>query len=183
MGDDIMLQVTRYLTAKFLISLATGVVVAVGLWLAGLEFAIVCGILQFVMNFIPNLGSIAVGLATSLFALLQFWPEPGPVILVVAIMLGANMIIGNLLDPQIIGDNLGLSSLVVLVSLVIWGWLWGFAGMILAVPMTVIIKIICQNFSFLEPISIVLGSRKAVLAKKVEETLAEPLERGLGTRD
>jgi predicted PurR-regulated permease PerM len=178
-GTDVMRQVTRYLTAKFLISLSTGLVVAVGLSFARLEFAVVWGVLQFVLNFIPNLGSIGVGFAASLFALIQFWPEPGPVILVAAIMLGANMIIGNLLDPKIIGDNLGLSSLVVLISLVIWGWLWGFAGMILAVPMTVIIKIICQNFSFLEPISIILGSRKAVLAKKVEETLAEPLERGI----
>jgi predicted PurR-regulated permease PerM len=168
MGDDIMLQVTRYLTAKFLISLVTGVVVAVSLRLAGLEFAIVWGIIQFVMNFIPNLGSIAAGVATSLFALLQFWPTPGPVILVIAIMLGANMIIGNVLDPKIIGDNVGISTLVVLLSLLIWGWIWGFAGMILAVPMMVVIKIICENFPFLEPFSILLGSRKATQARKAE---------------
>jgi predicted PurR-regulated permease PerM len=166
MGDDIMRQITRYLTAKFFISLVTGVVVALGLRLTGLEFAIVWGVVQFVMNFIPSLGSIAAGIAVSLFALLQFWPEPGPVILVIVIMLGSNMIIGNVLDPKIIGDNVGISPLVVLASLAIWGWLWGFAGMILAVPMMVTIKIICENFTFLEPVSILLGSRKAVHAKQ-----------------
>jgi predicted PurR-regulated permease PerM len=173
MGDDIIRQVTRYLTAKFFISLATGVVVAFGLRLAGLEFAIVWGVVQFVLNFIPSLGSIAAGIAVSLFALLQFWPDPGSVILVIVIMLGSNMVIGNVLDPKIIGDNVGISPLVVLASLVIWGWLWGFAGMILAVPMMVIIKIICENFTFLEPISILLGSRKAVYAAKHEHEQAE----------
>jgi predicted PurR-regulated permease PerM len=168
MGDNIILQVTRYLTAKFLISLVTGVVISLGLRLVGLEFALVWGVIQFVLNFIPSLGSIAAGAAVSLFALIQFWPDPGPVILVIIIMLGTNMIIGNVLDPKIIGDNVGISPLVVLVSLTIWGWLWGFIGMILAVPMMVSIKIICENFSFLEPVSILLGSRKAVNAKKTE---------------
>jgi predicted PurR-regulated permease PerM len=166
MGDDIILQVTRYLTAKFFISLITGVVVSLGLRMVGLEFALGWGVIQFVLNFIPSLGSIAAGIAVSLFALIQFWPDPGPVILVIIIMLATNMIIGNVLDPKIIGDNVGISPLVVLVSLAIWGWLWGFIGMILAVPMMVSIKIICENFSFLEPISILLGSRKAVNAKK-----------------
>jgi predicted PurR-regulated permease PerM len=175
-GADVMRQVTRYLAAKFLISLATGVVVVVGLSLVGLEFAVVWGLIQFILNFIPNLGSIATGVVVSLFALIQFWPEPGPVIIVVAVMLGANMIIGNILDPKIVGDNLGLSTLVVMISLVIWGWLWGFAGAILAVPMTVIIKIVCENFPFLEPVSILLGSRKAALAKKAGDLMAEPLE-------
>ncbi|MDL2229870.1 AI-2E family transporter, partial [Treponema sp. OttesenSCG-928-L16] len=99
---------------------------------------------------------------------LQFWPEPAPIIMVGLIMLAANMIIGNVLEPKIMGDNLGLSPIVVLVSLMIWGWIWGFAGMILAVPMTVVIKILCENVPFLEPLSILLGSYKATLAKAQE---------------
>jgi len=165
-GADLMQQVTRYLAAKFLISLANGVIFAISLGLVGLEFAIVWGVIQFLLNFIPTLGSIISGLAISLFALLQFWPDPGPIILVILIVLVANIILGNILDPKIIGDNVGISPLVVLLSLVIWGWIWGFAGMVLAVPMMVIIRIICKNFAFLEPISILLGSRKAVRAKK-----------------
>jgi predicted PurR-regulated permease PerM len=169
MSSDIIRQVIRYLTAKFLISLITGLVVYFGLRLVGLEFAIVWGLIQFILNFIPSLGSIVAGVVTSLFALIQFWPNLGPVILVITVMVAANMIIGNVLDPKIIGDNVGVSPLVVLASLTLWGWLWGFAGMILAVPMMVIIKIVCENFSFLEPISILLGSGKAAQPKKTAE--------------
>jgi predicted PurR-regulated permease PerM len=167
-NTDVVTQVTRYLSTKFLISLATGTIVAIGLSFVGLEFAIVWGIVQFILNFIPNVGSIAAGLTTSLFALIQFWPEPGPVIAVVILMLGANMIIGNIIEPKIVGDNLGLSPVAVLVSLLLWGYIWGFAGMILAVPMTVIIKIVCENIPVLEPVSIILGSRKSILRKKAD---------------
>jgi predicted PurR-regulated permease PerM len=171
---DVARQVSRYLSMKFFISLATGVVVAIGLGIVGLEFAIVWGVIQFILNFVPNIGSIAVGVGASLFALLQFWPEPGPIIMVALVMLGANMIIGNILEPKIMGDNLGLSPIIVLIALVFWGWIWGFAGMILAVPMMVIIKILCENVPVLEPLSILLGSHKAVLAKKLETGTAAP---------
>jgi predicted PurR-regulated permease PerM len=110
------------------------------------------------MNFIPTIGSIAAGFGVGLFALLQFWPVPGPIILVVLIMLAVNMIIGNVLEPKIMGDNLGISPLMMLISLSIWGFLWGFAGMILAVPMTVVVKIVCENVPVLEPVAVLLGS-------------------------
>jgi predicted PurR-regulated permease PerM len=165
---DVVTQVTRYLSTKFFISLATGIIVALGLGLVGLEFAIVWGFIQFILNFIPNIGSIAAGVGATLFALIQFWPEPGPIIAVAAVMFGANMIIGNILEPKIVGDNLGLSPVAVLASLLLWGYLWGFAGMILAVPMTVIIKIVCENIPVLEPISILLSSHKSILRKKAD---------------
>ncbi len=167
-SNDVVKQVTRYLSTKFLISFATGIIVAVGLNLIGLEFAVVWGILQFILNFIPNIGSTAAGFIVGLFALIQFWPEPGPIVAVVAVMLGTNMIIGNILEPKIVGDNLGLSPVAVLASLVLWGYIWGFAGMILAVPMTVIIKIFCENIPVFEPFSIVLGSHKSILKKKAD---------------
>jgi len=165
-GNDIIDQVSRYLGAKFLFSLANGIIYAVGFSLVGLEFAVVWGVIQFLLNFIPTLGSIAAGVVISLFALIQFWPEPSPIIIVVAIILGVNLILSNLLDPKIIGEHVGISPLVILVSLSIWGYIWGFAGMLLAVPMTVIIKIICENVRITEPFSVLLGSRKSVLAKK-----------------
>ena len=168
MGHDLISQITRYLTAKFLISLANGIVFAVSFSLVGLEFAIVWGVIQFIMNFIPTLGSIVTGFFVCLFALIQFWPAPGPVIIVIAIVLVVNTILSNMLDPKIIGDNVGISPLIILISLAIWAWIWGFAGMIIAVPMTVIIKIICENISILEPVSILIGSRKSVQAKKAE---------------
>jgi predicted PurR-regulated permease PerM len=84
-------------------------------------------------------------------------------------MLGANQLIGNVLEPKIMGDNLGISPLVVLMSLSLWGWLWGFTGMILAVPMTVIVKIVCENIPVLEPVSVLIGSHRSVMAKREEE--------------
>jgi predicted PurR-regulated permease PerM len=164
-SSDVMTQVTRYLSIKFIISLVTGIIVGIGLKTVGVEFAIVWGVIQFILNFIPTIGSIAIGVVISLFSLVQFWPAPAPVIATALIMLGTNMILGSILEPKIMGDNLGLSPLVVILSLMIWGWLWGFAGFILAVPMTVIVKIVCENIPMLEPISILLGSRKAVQAK------------------
>jgi len=168
MGNEIVSQVTRYLTAKFLISLANGIIFTVSFYFVGLEFALVWGVIQFLLNFIPTLGSIVAGVGISLFAIIQFWPEPGPIIIIIVIILAVNILLGNLLDPKIVGDNVGISPLMILVSLSLWGYIWGFAGMLLAVPMTVIIKIICENIPIMEPISILLGSRKSVLAKKTE---------------
>lgn len=176
MGRDIMTQVTRYLTAKFFISLANGVIFAVSFHFVGLEFAVVWGVVQFLLNFIPNLGSIAAGVAISLFALVQFWPDPVPIIIIVAIILGVNLILSNIFDPKIIGEHVGISPLMILVSLLLWGWIWGFAGMVLAVPMTSIIKIVCENIPMMEPAAIMIGTRKSVLAKKAEREMQETSE-------
>ena len=173
MGRDIISQVTRYLAAKFFISLGFGLITAVGLSLIGLEFAILWGVIGFVLNFIPTLGSIVGGVSTCLFALIQFWPNPVPVIMVIAFTLISNMVIGYFFDPRIIGAHVGISPLMVLVSLGIWGYIWGFAGMILAVPMTVIIKIVCENIPYLEPVSILMGTRKAVRIKMAEQDKTE----------
>jgi len=164
MGNEIIAQVTRYLGTKFLFSLANGIIYAVVFHLVGLEFAIVWGVIQFLLNFIPTLGSIAAGVGISFFALIQFWPNPVPIIIVIATILIVNLILSNILDPKIIGDRVGISPLVILISLSIWGFLWGFAGMLLAVPMTVIIKIICENIPIMEPISILISSRRSVKA-------------------
>jgi predicted PurR-regulated permease PerM len=121
------------------------------------------------MNFIPNLGSIVSWGGTTLFALVQFWPYPGSILATGIVMLAINFILGNAVEPKIQGDNLGLSPFVIVASLVGWGWLWGFAGLVLAVPMTVIIKIVCENVPMLEPVSILLGSYKEVKIKsKIE---------------
>ena len=162
----IMTQVTHYLSIKFFISVANGVLVGIGLKIIGVEFAAVWGVIQFVVNFIPNVGSIAVGLAATAFSVIQFWPEPGPMVATGLVMLIVNLVLGCILDPKIMGDRLGISPFVVLVSLLLWGWLWGFAGLILAVPMLAIIKITCENIPMLVPISVLLGTQKAAMAAK-----------------
>jgi len=173
-SSDVMMQITRYLSIKFIISVVNGLLVGFALWIVGVEFAAVWGVLQFIVNFIPNLGSIAIGVAATAFSLVQFWPDPAPIIATGLIMLVINMVLGSILDPKIMGDNLGLSPLVVLISLLIWGWLWGFTGLIIAVPMMVIVKIICENIPMLEPVSILLGSRRAAKAARSNSPDPDP---------
>lgn len=156
-GSAVITQVARYLSVKFFISLATGILVGVFLSILGMDFPIVWAVLSFILNFIPNIGSIAAGGGVTLFALVQFWPNPAPIIAAVAVMVGVNMVLGNIVEPKVQGDNLGLSPFVILVSLLAWGWLWGFTGLVLAVPMTVILKIVCENVPILEPVAIIMG--------------------------
>ncbi len=163
---DVIKQVARYLSAKFFISLATGLLVGALLAWIGVDFPIVWGVISFILNFIPSIGSIFGGAGVTLFALVQFWPEPGPILAAAATMLGVNMVLGNIIEPRVQGQNLGLSPFIILVSLSGWGWLWGFAGLILAVPMTVIVKIVCENVPGLEAVSIMMGSYHEVKQKR-----------------
>lgn len=154
-------DVVRFLSIKFFISLATGLLVFVMALIIGLDFPMVWAFLAFVMNFIPTFGSIISTLLTTIFALLQFYPYYGKVVFVFLFMVAINFLLGNILEPRIEGERLGLSPFAILVSLALWGYLWGFIGMILAVPMTVIVKIFCENIPYLNIISTVLGNRKA----------------------
>lgn len=154
-------DVVRFLSIKFFISLATGLLVFVMALIIGLDFPMVWAFLAFVMNFIPTFGSIISTLLTTIFALLQFYPYYGKVVFVFLFMAAINFLLGNILEPRIEGERLGLSPFAILVCLALWGYLWGFIGMILAVPMTVIVKIFCENIPYLNIISTVLGNRKA----------------------
>lgn len=165
---DVIKQVARYLSTKFFISLATGISVSLILWWIGLDFPIIWGVISFIMNFIPNIGSTFAGLGVTAFALVQFWPAPGPILATAATMLSINMLLGNVIEPRVQGQNLGLSPFIILVSLSGWGWLWGFSGLVLAVPMTVIVKIICENIPGLESVSIMMGSYQQVKKKHKE---------------
>ena len=162
-SSDVISKVTNYLFIMFFISVLNGVLVGLSLWIIGVELAAVWGVIQFVLNFIPSIGSIVAGVGASAFALVQFWPEPGPIIATALAMIATNILCSFIILPKVMGDTLGLSPLTILVSLLVWGWLWGFTGLILAVPMMAIIRIVCENVPMLEPISIILGSRKAVM--------------------
>ena len=155
-GEDVV----RFLSIKFFISLATGLLVFVAAVIIGLDFPIVWAFIAFLMNFIPTFGSIFSTLLTTIFALLQFYPYYGKVIFIFLFMLAVNFILGNILEPRIEGERLGLSPFAILVSLTLWGYIWGFLGMILAVPMTVIIKIFCENIPYLNFVSVVLGNKR-----------------------
>ncbi len=169
---NIIEQTIRYISVKFFISLATGILVFIGTLIIGLDFPIIWGFLAFIFNFIPNFGSIFSGAITTVFALVQFFPDPTPVVATLFLMLAVNVILGNFLEPRVQGRQLGLSPFVIIVSLSFWGWLWGFTGLVLGVPMMVILKIVCENFETLHPISVFLGSY-AEEKERAEEMMEE----------
>ncbi len=171
---DVIKQVARYLSVKFFISLATGVLVGFILSWIGMDFPIIWGVISFILNFIPNIGSIAAGAGVTVFALVQFWPEPSPILGAFFTVLGVNMVLGNIVEPRVQGQNLGLSPFIILVSLSGWGWLWGFSGLVLAVPMTVIVKIICENVPGLEAASIMMSSYSVVKEKRKSRIWHKP---------
>ncbi|GAB6090456.1 AI-2E family transporter [Spirochaeta dissipatitropha] len=160
-------QVGHYIGLKILTSGFTGGIVAVGFGLVGVDFAIIWGILTFLFNFIPNIGSIIISAVSFLFIVVQFYPEPQAIIIALSIMWLSQLIIGNIVDPKLQGDRLNLSPVVIIFSLLFWGWLWGIVGMFLAVPLTMVIKIICGNIPSLQGISILMETGKTV-AKTME---------------
>lgn len=159
-SHQIVHDTVNYISIKFFISLCTGLLVFLATWILKMDFNIVWAFLAFIMNFIPIFGSIISVTVTTIFAILQFYPSLGKPIFILIYMIIVNFGLGNVLEPRIEGKNLGLSPFVILVCLSLWGYIWGFVGMLLAIPMTVIIKIICENIRDLKSIGIFLGNSK-----------------------
>jgi predicted PurR-regulated permease PerM len=157
-SNQIINQTMRYISIKFFISLSTGILCGLASLIIGLDFPIVWGFLAFIMNFIPIFGSIiSVGL-TTIFSLIQFYPNWGKTFFVLVFMTSVNMVLGNILEPRIEGKNLGISPVIILISLSLWGYIWGFTGMLIAVPLMVIIKIVCENIDYLKGLAILIGN-------------------------
>lgn len=167
-------QVVKYLNLKFIISTGTGILVWLSLSIIGLDFAPMWGVFAFLLNFIPSIGSSIVMIITILMGFIQFFPEPGRIIAVIISMIGIQMIIGNFIDPRLQASRLDISPIVILFSLVFWGWIWGIVGMFLAVPLTVIVQIICQNIPFLYPVSILIGSGRKI--EHIEDEIKTEVE-------
>lgn len=141
---DITEQIQKYILTKFLISLLLGVVVGITCWAFGIKFFIVWAVISILLNFIPNIGSVIAVLLISLMALIQYESFSYALFIASTLILIQNLI-GNLLEPKIVGNRLGLNPLVILLSLMLWGYLWGIIGMFLSVPLTAVIKIIISN--------------------------------------
>jgi predicted PurR-regulated permease PerM len=153
-----VIQVQRYLGLKTLTSLATGLLISLWTSLLGLDFAVVWGLLAFLLNYIPNIGSIVAAIPAVLLGLVQ--GGIGYALLVALGYIVVNVGIGNFTEPWLMGRTLGLSTLVVFLSLVFWGWMWGSVGMLLSVPLTMIVKILLENTDDLQWMAVMLGSRR-----------------------
>lgn len=155
-GAAITQQLQDYMAAKTLVSLLTGFFTTLITYFLGVDFFYFWGILAFLLNYIPNIGSIIAILPPIAVAFLQY-KSPATGIITMFGLAGIQTLIGNLIDPRIVGNSIRISPLVVFISMLFWGWMWGIIGMILAVPLTASIKVICKNIDSLRPIAILLG--------------------------
>jgi AI-2 transport protein TqsA len=155
--DKIDVQVQRYLAIKTGVSFLAGVIVAAVLAVFGVKFAIIFGAVTFVLNYIPSIGSI-LSLAMAVLATVFQYGSLFPAVWVFVLILVLDTILANVLEPKWMGVGLGLSPLVVLFSLFFWAWLWGVPGMILAVPLMAVVKIVCNNVPSLEFVAELMSS-------------------------
>jgi AI-2 transport protein TqsA len=164
--DSIVSRIQTYMITKTVISLATGVCTSLLTWIMGVEFPLLWGTIAFLLNFIPNVGSIIAVIPPVIIAFLQFEHlTPGLVCLIGLTVV--QMTIGNVIEPRVMAHSLDLSTLVVFVSMIFWGWLWGMVGILLAVPLTAAIKIICEHIEGLHPLAIILGERSESVPRDV----------------
>lgn len=170
-------DIQRYLVIKTIISLATGFLAGLLCWAAGLDFYVLWGILAFALNFIPVIGSIVAGVPPTILALLVAgWPNA---LLVASGYLVINNLLGNFLEPILVGRRFGISTLVVVLSVMFWGWVWGPIGMLLAVPLTMVIKVILDGSEEFRWISVAISSDpppSPTPTRQLEITPALPVE-------
>lgn len=151
-------KLQRYIVIKTLTSLATGVAITIFMIILGVDYPLLWGFLAFVLNYIPTIGSIIAAIPTALLALVQL--GTGYMLLVLFGYLVVNVTIGNFIEPKVMGRGLGLSTLVVFLSLVFWGYIFGPVGMLLAVPLTMILKIALASSDETKWIATMLGSER-----------------------
>ncbi|BCU53663.1 AI-2E family transporter [Enterobacter kobei] len=147
--------VSHYLALKTLISLWTGAIIWLGLMLLGVQFALMWGVLAFLLNYVPNIGSVISAIPPMIQAFLfnGFYEF----MMVGILFLVVHMILGNMVEPRMMGHRLGMSTMVVFLSLLIWGWLLGPVGMLLSVPLTSVCKIWMETTKGGSKLAILLG--------------------------
>jgi predicted PurR-regulated permease PerM len=146
----------RYLFIKTLISAATGLAIWLWLLILGVDYPVLWGTLSFLLNYVPNIGALIAGFPAVLFALVQL--GVGSALLTILAFVVVHIVIGNIIEPKVTGKGLSLSTLVVFLSMVFWGWVLGPIGMILSVPMTSLAKIALESYEETRGLAIMLGS-------------------------
>jgi AI-2 transport protein TqsA len=164
-------QVRTFILVQAFISASAATVTTIFLWIVGMPFALIWGLLTFLLDFVPNVGPVIAGTLVALGALVMLgW---GPAIIVAIGVFIIQQLFGNYLDPLLKGRRMAISPLIVLFSVVFWSWIWGPAGAVVAVPMTATIIIACAHVPSLRPIALML-SRTADEQKLIEQTHDDP---------
>lgn len=156
---EIQQRVERYIVTKAVISAATGFLVGAALALLGVDLALVFGLFAFLLNFIPSIGSVIATLLPLPVVIVS--PEISTPVAVLAIVIpgGIQMTIGNVLEPMIMGDSLDLHPITILMALILWGMVWGIVGMLLATPITAVLKILFEKLELTRPLARLLAGR------------------------
>ena len=149
-------RLRRYLWARTILGAMTAILYVVWLWIFGVDLLIVWALLAFFLNFIPTLGSLIAGILPVLYVLIA--KDLGTAMAVGAGLLVIEQVMGNYIDPRVQGRRVSLSPLVVLIVLLFWGWIWGIAGAVLAVPMTIAIAVISAHVGPLRPVALLLSN-------------------------
>ena len=161
-------QVRLYLLIRAGMGVLTAALYVGWLWIMGVDLLLIWALLTFLLSFVPNLGSVASGLLPTVYAFVT--KDLGTALLVGAGLLAIEQVIGNFVDPRVMGRQVSVSPLMILVALLIWGWLWGAPGLLLAVPMTIAILIACTHVRALRPVALLLSDRDSM--KEVDELAA-----------
>ncbi|MDX1442295.1 MAG: AI-2E family transporter [Gammaproteobacteria bacterium] len=169
-------KLRQYIGIKGWISLATGVLITIALMIIGVDYPLLWGVLAFVLNFVPNIGSVIAGVPPVLLALIQLGPWHA--LATAIVFLVVNVLMGNAIEPRFMGKGLGLSTLVVFLSLVFWGWVFGPVGMLLSVPLTITLKIALHSREETRWISVLLGPDIRAIARAEERAEERKAEAG-----
>ncbi|MBN8459959.1 MAG: AI-2E family transporter [Verrucomicrobia bacterium] len=169
-------DIQRYLAIKTVISLATGILAGFLCWLAGLDFFILWGILAYALNYIPVIGSIVAGVPPTILALITSG-VPSAAIVAGGYLL-INNVLGNFLEPLLVGRRFGISTLVIVVAVMFWGWVWGPLGMLMAVPITMMLKVVMEGSDEFRWIAVAISADHTPdkIHKELLETVPKPEE-------
>lgn len=148
-------RIQKYLVIKACMSLITGALAVILCMALGVDFPLLWGLIAFLFNFVPNIGSVIAAIPPILLALMEH--GLGTALLVTGGYAAINTVIGNALEVRLLGRRLGLSTLVVFLSLLFWGWVWGPIGMLLSVPLTVVVKILLEHSEQFRWLAVLLG--------------------------
>ena len=148
-------KLRNYMSLKTIFSMVTGIVIGLAMWAIGVDYPVLWGVLAFMLNFVPNIGSIIAAVPAVLLTIVQLGLAPAA--LVASVYVVVNIVIGSIVEPKYMGKGLGLSALVVFVSLVFWGWILGPVGMLLSVPLTITVKLALDSNAETEWIGHLLG--------------------------
>ncbi|MEO8447558.1 MAG: AI-2E family transporter [bacterium] len=164
--DTILIDLRTYISGKTIISLSLGTLSGFILWIFNVDFYFIWGFLIFMMHYIPSIGAlIAISLpATVMF--LQFDNIFTPIFVTILLVVMQN-VVGNIVEPKVLGDQLNLSPLLLLLSLFVGGYVWGIVGMVLSVPIVSMLKIVLMNFEATKPIAILMSYKHSVIKKKI----------------